>query len=393
MRALRDQAAEIESTVRASTRPPWLDTKTHPAAQAAGEGLGREQLKRLHEHLPLPDACRDLGQSCPSREAAAVADRSAGVEQAKEERPKAAKLRGEDITITILASRSLGEPQLKEIFALAAGSPRVRVAFRGVAKDEALAAFVRQIHGLLAGIQPVPEVVLDPRPFQAPLVDIAPVLIASGPDGELARVAGLADPQWLLARVFAGARGDLGVRGPVLAVSEPDLIAELKRRLAALDLAKLRERALARYWKQVRFETLPVAARARTRTIDPTITASADLLLADGTRLVRAGDTLNPLDRLPFTERLVVFDATDPRQVRSAVRLGREVGTRRVVYLATRLERRWEGLASVEDVLDAPVYLLTPEVRSRFALERVPAYVEAAGRLFRVAEVPPEGAP
>jgi conjugal transfer pilus assembly protein TraW len=179
----------------------------------------------------------------------------------------------------------------------------------------------------------------------------------------------------------------------VLAVSEPDLITELKRRLAALDLGKLREQALARYWKQVGFETLPVAARARTRAIDPTITASADLTLPDGTLLVRAGETLNPLDRLPFTERLVVFDATDPRQVRTAVRLGREAGARRVVYLATRLERRWEGLAAVEDALDAPVYLLTPEVRSRFALEGVPAYVEAAGRLFRVAEVPPEGSP
>ena len=89
----------------------------------------------------------------------------------------------------------------------------------------------------------------------------------------------------------------------------------------------------------------------------------------------------------------MVFDATDPRQVRTAVRLGREAGTRRVVYLATRLERRWEALAATEDALDAPVYLLTPEVRSRFALERVPAYVEAAGRVFRVAEVPPEGAP
>ena len=63
-----------------------------------------------------------------------------------------------------------------------------------------------------------------------------------------------------------------------------------------------------------------------------------------------------------------------------------------MLYLATRLERSrgWEGLASVEDALDAPVYLLTPDVRERFALERVPAFVEARGRVFVVAEVPPE---
>ena len=53
----------------------------------------------------------------------------------------------------------------------------------------------------------------------------------------------------------------------------------------------------------------------------------------------------------------------------------------------------WEGLASVEDTLDAPVYLLTPDLRERFALERVPAFVESRGRVFVVAEVPPEAGP
>jgi conjugal transfer pilus assembly protein TraW len=268
----------------------------------------------------------------------------------------------------------------------------VRIAFRGVAEDESLMDFVRQIHGLLAGIEPVPEVVLDPTPFAAAGVDIAPVLLAQGPDGELARVAGLADPLWLRSRVLAGERGDLGVLGPVKPVTEPDLIEELQRRLAALDLDKLRERALERYWQRVAFEELPVAAEPRTREIDPTLTAPRDLRSADGTLLVRAGETLNPLDRLPFTQRLVVFDATDHRQVKTARRLGSEAGERRVLYLATQLERGrgWEGLAAVEDALDAPVYLLTPDVRQRFALERVPAFVEARGQIFVVAEVPPE---
>jgi conjugal transfer pilus assembly protein TraW len=221
------------------------------------------------------------------------------------------------------------------------------------------------------------------------------VLLAHGPDGELARVAGLADPLWLRTRVLAGERGDLGVLGPVKTVTEPDLIEELQRRLAALDLDTMRERALERYWRRVAFEALPVAAEPRTREIDPTITAPRDLHTADGTLLVRAGETLNPLDRLPFTQRLVVFDASDERQVATARRLGREAGDRRVLYLATRLERTlgWEGLAAVEDTLDAAVYLLTPDVRARFALERVPAFVEARGRVFVVTEVPPETGP
>jgi conjugal transfer pilus assembly protein TraW len=398
LRAIRDQAGAIHEWVESAERPAWLYTNPQDSARAAGEALGRSQREHLREGLPIISACRDLGQLCPSAADEVVsampvrvpAGRPAG--QGADQDPPATTLRAEDITLTVLVSRSLGPAQLKEIFAFASDTPRVRVAFRGVAEDESLMDFVRRIHGLLAGIEPVPEVVLDPTPFAAAGTDIAPMILAHGPDRELARVAGLADPLWLRARVLAGERGDLGMLGPVKSVTEPDLIEDLQRRLAALDLERMREQAIARYWQRVAFEELPVAAEPRTREIDSTITAPQDLRTADGTLLVRAGETLNPLDRLPFTQRLVVFDASDERQVLTARHLGREVGERRVLYLVTQLERSrgWEGLASVEDALDAPVYLLTPDVRQRFALERVPALVEARGQVFVVAEVPPE---
>lgn len=404
LRAIRDQAGAIHEWVETAEPPAWLDINPHDSARSAGEALGREQRERFREGMPTVSACRDLGQLCPPETAAAEptpsaassdVEHAAGSDEGRDSRPGETALRAEDITLTVLVSRSLGAAQLKEIFAFAADTPLVRVAFRGVAEDESLMDFIRKIHGLLAGIEPVPEVVLDPTPFAAAGVDIAPVLLAQGPDGELARVAGLADPQWLRSRVLAGERGDLGVQGPVKPVTEPDLIEELQRRLAALDLDKLREQAIARYWQRVAFQELPVAAEPRTREIDPTITAPRELRAADGTLLVRAGDTLNPLDRLPFTQRLVVFDASDERQLATAKRLGTEAGERRVLYLATQLERSrgWEGLASVEDALDAPIYLLTPDVRQRFALEWVPAFVEARGQVFVVAEVPPEAGP
>jgi conjugal transfer pilus assembly protein TraW len=399
LRAIRDQAAAIKQSTESAGTPAWLDSNPHDKARAAGDALGQEQRERFREGLPKVSACRDLGQLCPTgatRETGVPRDRALvtnqvrqPAEQGTDGGPTATAIRAQDVTITVLASRSLGPAQLKEIFAFAADTPRVRVAFRGVAEDESLMDFVREVHGLLAGIEPVPEVVLDPTPFAAAKIDIASVLLAHGPDGELARVAGLADPLWLLSRVLAGERGDLGVLGPVKPVTEPDLIEELQRRLAALDLDKMRERALEGYWRHVGFEELLVAAEPRTREIDPPITAPRDLRTADGTLLVQAGERVNPLDRLPFTQRLVVFDATDQRQLATAKRLGREAGERRVLYLATQLERSrgWEELASLEDALEAPVYLLTPDVRQRFALERVPAFVEAPGRVFVVAEV------
>jgi len=388
LRALRDQRVAIDQALRAAQAPAWLTPDPEGTAHAAGATVGAAAHDRLRAgaEVPVVDACRDLGQLCGSSVTAPAIDRPPAD-------PSAAAGSEDTLSITVLVSRSLGDAQLKDIFALAAGQHGVRVAFRGVAQDESLKDFVRRVHALLAGLEPPPDVVIDPKPFREAHAEVVPLLIATGPDGEVARVAGLADPAWLRAQLRAGARGDLGVRAPVRAVAEPDMIEEIHRRLAALDLAELRDRALGRFWQRAALETLPVATERRERTIDPTLVAAAAVHATDGTVLVPAGATTNPLDHLPFTRRLVVFDASDPRQVTLARTLGRAGDGRRVVYLATRSERSsaWDGWTAVEDALDAPVYLLTPDVRARFAIERVPSLVEARDRVFVVTELPPPG--
>ena len=156
----------------------------------------------------------------------------------------------------------------------------------------------------------------------------------------------------------------------------------------------LRERAVTGFWKQARFEHLPAADRPRERLLDPTVQAKADIRHPDGRLIVRAGETLNPLERMTFSRRLVVFDATIPAQVAQARALGDAPGSGQALYLATRFERErgWDGFQAVEDGLDAPVYLLTPDLRARFALERVPSTVEARDGRFVVREYPAERA-
>ncbi|CRI66360.1 conserved exported hypothetical protein [Thiocapsa sp. KS1] len=362
LRALRDQAGAIQEAVSGTALPDWLRNPPDASARA-GEALGTAERERMHR--------------LTSVQMPAVPDATATATPTQ--------------TITLLVSRALGAAALRDIFATAA-RPDVRVVFRGVAEGEPLMDFMRGIHAELQGLDPMPAVELDPTPFREAGAEVVPLMILSGPDREIARVAGLSDPAWLRAQVAAGRTGDLGVRGPVEAISEPDMLEEIARRVAALDLAALREQALARYWTRAVFEHLPAAREARTRVIDPMIEAKADIALPDGTLLVRSGERLNPLDRLAFGLRLVVFDPTEPAQVQTARTLGESAGTLRPVYLATRLDRAagWEGFRALEDALDETVYLLTPDVRERFALERVPASVESAGRVFLVREHPPE---
>jgi conjugal transfer pilus assembly protein TraW len=386
LRALRDQRVAIDQALRDTPAPAWLTPDPASTAHAAGATAGSAAHERLRAGADqrVVEACRDLGQLCGAPSTASV-----GEPQPITTSPITGS--AEKVSITVLVSSSLGDAQLREIFALASGRPDVRVAFRGVAQYESLKDFVRRVHALLAGLEAPPTVVIDPTPFRDAHAEVVPLLIATGPAGEVARVAGLADPDWLRARIAEGARGDLGVRAPVRSVAEPDIVEEIHRRLAALDLKELRDRALGRFWQRAALETLPVATEWRERTVDPTLVAAAAVHAPDGTVLVPAGATTNPLDHLPFTRRLVVFDVSDPRQVALARQLGRAGDGQRVVYLATRSERAsaWDGWTAVDDALDAPVYLLTPDLRARFAIERVPSLVEARDRVFVVTELPP----
>ncbi|WP_342450224.1 TrbC family F-type conjugative pilus assembly protein [Thiorhodococcus minor] len=308
---------------------------------------------------------------------------------------------GRELTVTILASRALGEAQLRDLFAQAAGRPDVRIVFRGVAPGESLGAFIREIHALLRQARretdsdAVPRIDIDPHPFQTPLVEAAPTLIATdGAGKEIARVSGISRPDWLLEQVGQGRCGDLGVRGSTVAITEPDLIVELQRRLSGIDWNARREAALARYWEQATFAELPVADRPHERRLDLTLVAQADVTLPDGSTVIQAGEHVDPLEILPFRQRLFVFDATDPRQVAEVARRGAASRTegRLPLYLATRLDRAagWDGYRAVQAALHDPLYLLTPDVQHRFQIERVPAVVESRDGFLVVAEWPPE---
>ncbi|WP_427551080.1 TrbC family F-type conjugative pilus assembly protein [Methylomonas sp. MS20] len=291
--------------------------------------------------------------------------------------------------VTLLfVSFSLGESLLKSIFEEAAGRDDILLVFRGPKPGQKLPALMADLKRLLKGIEPLPNIVIDPTRFQRWSVTAVPDIVVEQDGKSRFHVHGVSSLSWLDEQLKAGKKGDLGTLGDVGEIAEIDLLEELKRRMAAIDWKQKQRQAIARFWEQQKFEDLPTALEDRDRSVDLTITAPRDLAAPSGQLIIRAGQTVNPLDKVPFGLCLMVFDATVPAQVELIQHQSCQDKKAHVMYLATSLPRQegWDSLKRLETALQAPVYLLTPDVRSRFQLQHVPSFIEQSGNRLIVHE-------
>jgi conjugal transfer pilus assembly protein TraW len=336
-------------------RPAWLDNNPHQA-EANGQALELVNASKSKALAPMPDGLAIHPQGKPVR--------------------------------VMFVSFSLGEPVLKGIFEEASGQEDVLLVFRGPKPGQKLPGFFADLKALLKDIDPVPNIVIDPTRFQKWKVTTVPEIVVEAQGRALLRVKGVTSLDWVKSRQNAGHQGDLGRFGEVYDIAEIDLLEAIKSRLATLDGPRLKQQAIARFWQKRQFEVLPEVREDRDRLIDLTVTAPRDLIAPNGNLIIRAGHAVNPLDQMAFGLCLIVFDATQKAQLDVARQLSCRDKNARVLYLATQLSRQdgWEGLKNLETMLDAPVYLLTPDVRQRFQLQHVPAVVEQSGNRIVVRE-------
>ena len=182
---------------------------------------------------------------------------------------------------------------------------------------------------------------------------------------------------------------DLGVRGAVWRITEPDLLLDIEARLKAMEttgeLARMNRAALARVRERVAApprvsDILPARVR-RTRLFDPSVTLEEDVRAADGTLLAARGARVNPLTTHPLTRDLLFIDGTRPVEVAWALRHEKPSV---IVLLAGRpLDlTRTHGRAFFFDQ--------GGRLRKRFGLSATPSVVVAEGSFLRITEVPLE---
>jgi conjugal transfer pilus assembly protein TraW len=293
--------------------------------------------------------------------------------------------------IELYVSFSLGEAALQQILVHAAGRDDVTLYLRGIPPGHDLGGLARRLHAIARGIDNPPQVLIDPSRFRDSGIRVAPEILLKR-DGQIAaRAAGLTGIERFLELAERRQEVDLGTHGPVEPIAERDLIEQMQARIARLDFEAMKEQAVRRFWDNVPISPLPTATQDRVRHIDPTVVVTQNLVDGDGNVIVAAGTRVNPLEQLPFSSRLIVFDSRDERQVLQALGWMRESSAHSTVLMVSDYDRSlsWDGWRELEERFNAPVYLLNDQVRSRFDLKVVPALIKAEGLGFVVTEIAP----
>ena len=182
---------------------------------------------------------------------------------------------------------------------------------------------------------------------------------------------------------------DLGVRGAVWPVAEPDLLTEIEARLEAMkasgELARMRRESLVRARERIeappRVPGIAPARFIRIRRFDPSLTIERDIIAHDGKLIATRGARINPLEKHPLTRDLLFIDGT--RQVEVAWAIAREKPSVIILLAGRPLDlMRTHGRAFYFDQ--------GGRLARRFELLATPSVVAADGDFLRITEIPLE---
>lgn len=302
----------------------------------------------------------------------------------------------------VFASLSLGEQGLHDLLSMVSGMDEAVVVFRGIPRGESMTVALTRLQRIASQHDPMPALIINPDLFRSYNVTAVPTIVSVDahdlPVGgdtatPVAKVAGISDPSWLNRAIERGETGDLGIKGPVLNISEVDLIELAKERVAEINWEEKQKAAIANFWHNQKFTTLERAPRQRMKIFDPSVQITQDIQAPDGTYIARKGDIINPLKIRAFTQAVIVFDPTDKEQIElvleavPALKENPNIGF--ISYIATQIDpiEGWKSYEKITDIVDEHVTLLTPDVAQRFELEYVPSVITSGGDVFHITEL------
>lgn len=183
---------------------------------------------------------------------------------------------------------------------------------------------------------------------------------------------------------------DLGTWGNVFEPAEQDMLTFIQNRLKGMEqtgeLDRLREEATARVKEHaVRptpVEGLSKAVTYRSFAWDPTFTVKETITDMKGNVVARKGDTVNPLDKVPFSQVLYFIDGDDREQVNWTRQQIAGQTDFKVILVKGNIRES-------SDALNERIYFDQSGVLTRkFGFEHIPARISRDGRVMKVEEIP-----
>lgn len=314
----------------------------------------------------------------------------------------------------VFASLSMPDSDIKEMYRSLAGDLESTIVFRGLPKGttsitQAIIKYQQIARDL--NLKVTPNVVINPVWFEQYHVSEVPTIVRlshptpnrSGDPAtnqpvaspsEVARVVGLITPTWLYERMKEGRKGDLGRQGNVYAIEEIDIIKEMQARAAKIDWEAKKKAALKRAWLNIPIEKLEPATEDKIRLIDPTVTLKKDIKGVKGELVAKAGTKVNPLKKRPFTFIYIAFDGTNKKEVEFVKKMLPEwqkehnVIKKKVVLMLTDIDREngWKEHEKFQTDFDNAIFVLQPEIKNTFKLEKHPSLVYAEDDYYVVEE-------
>jgi conjugal transfer pilus assembly protein TraW len=185
---------------------------------------------------------------------------------------------------------------------------------------------------------------------------------------------------------------NLGVRGAVFLVAEPDLFAKIAAKFERLEKSgevdavneRLNSRALAMAERPTHVEGIIATTAPRSFHYDPTVTLKEDIVTPGGQVIARAGERFNPLDYTPMRQHMIFFDGDDPVQVAWAkLEIGKSEALVSPILVAgpvLDLSRDWGRQVFFDQ---------GGKLTGTFGVTQVPARISRDGDLLLVEEVAP----
>lgn len=355
-----------------------LTREGHQSAQQTIETGEMDWLEEISSQV-------DIGTNPLDKTAVAAAAAPSGAPEEVMKHPL-----GDGFKTFVFVSWSMGETTIRDILDLYDGEDSTAIVFRGVPEGQTLAQGVMAVQALSKATQSALPVLLDPIAFQKHGITSVPSIAIETPDGSTQiKAAGTFSTRRLGDALDEGQTGDLGQLGPTMAIIEPDLIEVAKQKMEDLDFDAMKEKAIDSFWHKQSGQQLPTALEDSQRRVDPTVIIHQDILDSKGDVVTPAGE-INPLDLMPFDQKLIIIDPDQPWQVALAAdEVKRTHQSITVTVMATRIdpERGWDLFESTQDTIDAALYLLPSDMASRFQIQKVPSIVTADSRHFVVTEI------